>query len=88
MESALNATTLIEPRWIAPVSGASAVLEDHAVVIADGGISAVLPRDQALTTFPDTERLHLPDGIADVAGAFTVVIGIERQRPRHGGEDG
>jgi 5-methylthioadenosine/S-adenosylhomocysteine deaminase len=88
MESALNATTLIEPRWIAPVSGASAVLEDHAVVIADGGISAVLPRDQALTTFPDTERLHLPDHIlipglinAHTHAAMTLLRGIADDLP-------
>jgi 5-methylthioadenosine/S-adenosylhomocysteine deaminase len=43
-----------------PVEPAGAVLEHHAVAVRDGAIEGLLPKEEALRTFPDYERLDLP----------------------------
>ena len=42
---------LIEARWIVPVEPADVVLENHAVVVDDGRIVAVLPQNEAAIRF-------------------------------------
>ncbi|MGE0558485.1 MAG: TRZ/ATZ family hydrolase [Burkholderiales bacterium] len=54
-------TTIIEPRWIIPVDPAHVVLEGHAVVISGGRIAALLPEPEASSSYPDAERVFLPD---------------------------
>ena len=51
---------LILPRWIAPVEPDTVVLTDHAVVVRDGRIEAVLPAAEAVRRHPDAETVHLP----------------------------
>lgn len=57
----MSAITVIEPRWVIPVNPAATVLADHAVVIDDERISAVLPVADALARHPDAPRVVLPD---------------------------
>ncbi len=56
----MPATTVIEPRWVIPVIPKATVLTDHAVVIEDSRIAAVLPAADALARYPDTPRISLP----------------------------
>jgi 5-methylthioadenosine/S-adenosylhomocysteine deaminase len=42
---------LIEARWIVPVDPTGVVLENHAVVVDNGRILAVLPQDEAASRF-------------------------------------
>jgi len=53
-------TTLIVPRWIAPIGPGPAVLTGHAVAVRDGRIAAVLPADEAARRHPDADAVHLP----------------------------
>lgn len=52
--------TIVHARWIAPVDGRRRWLEDHAVVIRDERIAAVLPDDEAERAYPDAEALERP----------------------------
>lgn len=52
--------TLLLPSWIAPVEPARTVLADHAVLVRDTRIEAVLPRADALARHPDARRVELP----------------------------
>ena len=45
------ADRIISARYVVPVEPAGLVLEDHAVVIRDGRIAALLPTDQALSAY-------------------------------------
>ena len=38
---------VVEAGWIVPVEPAGLVLEDHAIVVDEGRILALLPREQA-----------------------------------------
>ena len=53
-------STLLLPRWIAPVTPGNPVLHDHAVLIEGERIAAVLPRARALTDHPSARRHELP----------------------------
>lgn len=53
-------TRLILPRWIAPVEPEATVLVDHAVVVRDGRIEALLPADEAVRRHPDAAATRLP----------------------------
>ncbi|UCG73429.1 MAG: TRZ/ATZ family hydrolase [Chromatiales bacterium] len=55
-----EADLLISPRWVIPVEPHGAVLEDHAVAVADGRITAVLPAAEAARRFPSAERVDRP----------------------------
>ncbi|MGB5178380.1 MAG: TRZ/ATZ family hydrolase [Gammaproteobacteria bacterium] len=43
--------TLIHSRWIAPVEPAATLLEHHSVAIHEGRIQAILPTEQALSSY-------------------------------------
>jgi 5-methylthioadenosine/S-adenosylhomocysteine deaminase len=53
--------TLILPRWIVPVAPAGTVLEQHAVVVSDGRIAAVLPAAEARAKFQPSVLVERPD---------------------------
>ena len=57
----MSAITVIEPRWVIPVSPAATVLSDHAVVIEADRISAILPLADAIARYPDAARVQLPE---------------------------
>ncbi|TVP56593.1 MAG: TRZ/ATZ family hydrolase [Halomonadaceae bacterium] len=54
---------LLTARWIIPVQPASQVLEDHALVVHQGRILQVLPRDEALQRFTPEQHLDLPEHV-------------------------
>jgi len=54
------APLLIAPRWIAPVVPEGTVLADHAVVVRDERIEAVLPLDAARARHPGAATVELP----------------------------
>lgn len=56
-----HAVTLISARWVIPVVPRGAVLEHHAVAIADGIIIDLLPADAAQQRYPAAQRVALPD---------------------------
>jgi 5-methylthioadenosine/S-adenosylhomocysteine deaminase len=51
---------LIIPRWIAPVVPRGAVLEQHAVLVDDTRIAAVMPAARALAAWPTARVTELP----------------------------
>lgn len=55
-----KADTVIKARWVVPVTAESRVLEQHAVVVVDGRIVAVLPAAEADARFLAEERLERP----------------------------
>ena len=57
----MSVFTVIEPRWVIPVSPAATVLTDHAVVIEANRISAILPLADAVARYPDAARVQLPE---------------------------
>ncbi len=50
---------ILLPRWLVPVQPEGQVLENHAVIVTNGLIEAVVPLDQ-LGGDLDAERIHLP----------------------------
>lgn len=46
-------------RWIIPVIPAGVCHEDHAVVVEDGRISAILPQAEAIRSYPQLHRIDL-----------------------------
>ncbi len=57
----MPSTTIIEPRWVIPVEPVNTVLLDHAVVIEDERIAALLPAAEATSRYPGAAHVHLPD---------------------------
>ena len=52
---------LIDARWVIPIAPAHQVLEDHAVVIAQGSIVDLLPTTQARSNYNARQfELSLP----------------------------
>lgn len=51
---------VLEARWVIPVVPAGAVLEDHAVAVADGRIVDVAPIAMARERYQPRERVELP----------------------------
>lgn len=81
--------TLLFPRWIIPVEPLGLVLERHAVAIAGGRISAILPVEQVGAIGAD-ERLELPDhalmpGLvnAHAHSAMSLLRGLADDYPLH-----
>jgi 5-methylthioadenosine/S-adenosylhomocysteine deaminase len=50
---------IVSARWIAPVEPAATLLHDHAVVVRDGRIEALLPTDEALQRHPSVPHTRL-----------------------------
>jgi 5-methylthioadenosine/S-adenosylhomocysteine deaminase len=55
------ADSILYPRWLIPVEPAEQVLEQHAVVIRDGRIEAVLPANQARAQYAGAQHVELPE---------------------------
>ena len=53
------ADTIIAAPWIAPVTPPECVLEDHALVVAEGKIADLLPREEAATRYRASQEIHL-----------------------------
>ena len=53
------ADTLIAARWIVPVTAPGSVLEDHALVVAEGKIADLLPREEAANRYRASEEVSL-----------------------------
>lgn len=82
------ADKLILARWIVPVVPAGKVLENHALVLGGDKIIGILPRGEALQSYPDVERLELPDhllipGLINMHGhaAMTLLRGVADDLP-------
>ncbi|WP_047396462.1 TRZ/ATZ family hydrolase [Chitinibacter sp. ZOR0017] len=54
------ATDILFPRWLIPVVPRHTVLTEHALVITDERISAILPREQAIAAYPAARHHELP----------------------------
>jgi len=61
VEAPAKIDTLIEPRWIAPVRPAGALLQGHAIAVDRGVIQAVLPAAAASGRFAARNVVRLPD---------------------------
>ncbi len=57
------ADLIITARWIVPVEPSGVVLDDHAVVVRDGRILAVVPRADALANYPASLRIDRPSHV-------------------------
>ena len=55
-----DADLIVLPRWLIPVEPAGLVLEDHALVVRDGRIAALLPAETARKDWKARETLSLP----------------------------
>lgn len=82
------ADKLILARWIVPVVPAGKVLENHALVLGRDKIIDILPREDALQSYPDVGRLELPDhllipGLINMHGhaAMTLLRGVADDLP-------
>ena len=59
----MSADTIITARWVIPVLPRDAVLDHHAVVIAQGAIADVLPTNAAFERYPAAQVVDLPDHV-------------------------
>jgi len=55
-----TADLIITARWIVPVDPQGAVLEGYAVVVSDGRIVALLPKDEVTSAYTATTTVDLP----------------------------
>src|SRR5436305_11906241 len=55
--------TIISARWIVPVEPSHAVLADHALVLSDERIVALLPAPEAVARFGSYQRINLADHV-------------------------
>ena len=79
---------VIEARWVIPSEPAQNVLEHHAVAVAGGRITAILPSDEARSRYPAARRLDLPThalipGLINLHthAAMTLMRGMADDRP-------
>ena len=79
---------IVCPRWLIPIEPAGTVLEQHAVVVRDGTIVAVLPREAAIRDHPgstlvERARHALLPGLvnAHTHGAMTLFRGYADDMP-------
>jgi 5-methylthioadenosine/S-adenosylhomocysteine deaminase len=56
-----QALTVLEARWVAPMTAGCPVLERHAVVLQDSNIINVLPIDFAREQYPSAQRVSLAE---------------------------
>lgn len=83
-----SADLVIVAPWIVPVEPEATVLEQHAVVVRDGRIAAILPETEALAGYPDAPREILKGHIlipglinAHAHSAMTLLRGIADDKP-------
>ena len=67
MENRERADLVLSASWVVPVEPAGCVLEDHALAVRGGSITALGPADEIDARFSTRERVHL-DGHALVPG--------------------
>jgi 5-methylthioadenosine/S-adenosylhomocysteine deaminase len=79
---------LIEAGFVVPIRPHGVVLEDHAVVVTDGAIVAVLPVAEARAQFAPRETVRRPDGCvlpglvnAHVHNPMTLLRGVADDLP-------
>lgn len=51
---------LLAPRWLIPIEPEGVVLEAHALIVDDGRIVAVLPRNEAQSRYQPRQSIELP----------------------------
>jgi 5-methylthioadenosine/S-adenosylhomocysteine deaminase len=80
--------SLIAPRWCVPVQPAGVVLEDHAVVVAEGRIEAILPVAEAKQRYQPGITVDRPDHVlipglvnAHTHAAMTLLRGYADDMP-------
>ncbi|WP_019592672.1 TRZ/ATZ family hydrolase [Thioalkalivibrio sp. ALRh] len=81
-------TLVLSASQILPVIPRNTVLVDHALVIRDGIIETLLPREEALAQYPDAEHLHreghaLTPGLVNVHthSGMSLLRGVGSDRP-------
>ena len=87
MSEARTVDLRVDARWIVPVEPAG-TLEDHALVVDDGRIVAIVERDAAGREFAPRSRVELPDHVlipglvnAHTHAAMTLLRGIADDVP-------
>jgi 5-methylthioadenosine/S-adenosylhomocysteine deaminase len=85
----IAADTVIFPRWILPVSDGDPVLDNHALAMSNGLISAILPAEQA-RSIATNETIELPQqilmpGLINAHGhaAMSLLRGMADDHPLH-----
>lgn len=58
-----NADTIIEARWVLPISPKGVILENHSIVLRDGQIVALLPTADARLAFKADDVVALPESL-------------------------
>ena len=83
-----SADLVIVAPWIVPIEPEAIVLEQHAVVVRDGRITAILPENEALSGYPDAPREILKGHVlipglinAHAHSAMTLLRGIADDKP-------
>ena len=83
-----SADLVIVAPWIVPIEPEAIVLEQHAIVVRDGRITAILPENEALSGYPDAPREILKGHVlipglinAHAHAAMTLLRGIADDKP-------
>ena len=50
---------ILSPEWLVPVVPAGLILENHSLIIVDERIEALLPREEAIVSYPDAVESRL-----------------------------
>src|ERR1039457_3372971 len=61
MMESFSSETLVEARWILPMTMGNAVLENHAVAMSGSRIADVLPTPEARQRYPAAQVVRLPE---------------------------
>ena len=78
---------ILSPDWLVPVVPGGLILEDHSLVMVAERIEAILPRAEAIASYPDAGETRLPNqlmtpGFINVHGhaAMTLLRGLADDR--------
>ncbi|SVE11647.1 uncharacterized protein METZ01_LOCUS464501, partial [marine metagenome] len=78
---------ILSPDWLVPVVPGGLILEDHSLVMVAERIEAILPRAEAIASYPDAGETRLPKqlmtpGFINVHGhaAMTLLRGLADDR--------
>ena len=81
-------TLILSAMWVLPMVPRGTALKDYAVVIQDGRIAEVCPREDALTRYPDAEHQAFPSHAllpgfvnAHTHAAMTLLRGVGSDQP-------